>query len=354
MTKKFAISIPIGAWHPLLLHCLQSLRCQSEFVEIAVLDASNDQRVSTLLDEFDDMFTYRRTGPDKGQSDAIIEGWNETKAPILGWLNADDALYPNTLKIISEKFESNSSIDVAYGDSTIIDDDLYYRGYHWAVAPPSDRILSECIISQPSCFFKRAAVDAIGGLDKELHYTMDWDLWVRLWRSGAKFSFVETPLSRVLWSRDAKTGGFNAARRKELERIISQNSDFIQKIKSRMGFALHHVFEYLAPKALASKFRQLNVANARDLYGFNRSGYIHQNAYLPIVCYGKEPAQSIELMVENGADHITVVLGNQEKQMAKDKMQLSLDDTSNIGAILEIGLRNLSTSQTQFVSARWL
>ena len=49
------------------------------------------------VDQFSDLVAYRRAGPDGGQSDAIIEGWDNLSGDILGWLNADDALYPGAL-----------------------------------------------------------------------------------------------------------------------------------------------------------------------------------------------------------------------------------------------------------------
>ena len=118
---RYSISVPIGAWNDLLPATLKSLLCQSEPVQIALLDASNDPRVESIADEYDHLLAYRRHGPDLGQSDAIIEGWQNTDGEILGWLNADDSLFPHAMQIASERFSSNPSLDLVYGHSTIID-----------------------------------------------------------------------------------------------------------------------------------------------------------------------------------------------------------------------------------------
>ncbi len=301
MSAGFAISVPIGAWHPLLSDCLESLCAQGERAQIAALDASGDARVAGVLDRFHNRFAYRRTGPDAGQSDAIIEGWANMSAPFLGWLNADDALYPGALKTVSARLADDPAIDVLYGDSTIIDDAAAYRGFHWAVKPPDVRLLRDCIISQPSCFFRRTAVDDVGGLNRDLHYTMDWDLWVRLWRAGARFDFADEVLSRVLWSRDAKTGGFNTARRRELERIIGANQGIISKAKSRVGFALHHFLEYRVPVTVSDKIRRRNANRGRIINGIDRAGGVHDRARLPLVHYGENHARDLELVVSDDA-----------------------------------------------------
>lgn len=337
MIATFAISVPIGAWHPFLPDCLESLCAQGPLAQIAALDASGDPRVGALLDQFNDRLAYRRTGPDGGQSDAIIEGWDHTSAPYLGWLNADDALYPGALAAVSARLADNPSTDVIYGDSTIVDDTGAYRGYHWAVKPPTDRLLRDCIISQPSCFFRRANVEAIGGLGAALHYTMDWDLWVRLWRAGARFEFLDAVLSRVLWSRDAKTGGFNAERRNELERIIGVNDDVVDKVKARIGFALHHAFEYRIPGPLADRVRRRNADRGRIIHGIDRAGGIRAHAQLPLIYYGDKNADSLTLTVCGGGAGVASVGGATAKiSNGQNVIQLERPIERGDVAILEI------------------
>ena len=303
MSVSFAISIPIGSYHPLLRDCLRSLAIQSPRPLIAALDASGDERVMALLDEFSQLITYRRTGPDGGQSDAIIEGWDNTDAEILGWLNADDALYPGALATVAKHYSDNPDTDVFYGNSVINDDNGAIKGFHWAVEPPSDRILSGGIISQPSCFFRRSLVEAVGGLDRGLHFTMDWDLWIRFWRAEGNFRFSDEVFSRVLWSSDAKTGGFGAARRRELERLIRQNDGIARRFRSRVGFALHHAFEYLLPATVTRAFQVRSARNARSIHGIDRAGGISARAQIPIVHFDKGEKKGLSITIEgrNGA-----------------------------------------------------
>ena len=350
MSPTFAISVPIGAWHPFLPDCLESLCVQGPLAEIAVLDASGDARVGAVLDQFNDRFAYRRTGPDGGQSDAIIEGWAHTNAPFLGWLNADDALYPGALEAVSTKLAADPMTDIVYGDSTIVDDSGAYRGFHWAVKPPTDRLLRDCIISQPSCFFRREKVEAIGGLGADLHYTMDWDLWVRLWRAGARFEFLDAVLSRVLWSRDAKTGGFNAARRSELERIIGVNDNVVDKVKARIGFALHHALEYRVPAPIGDRVRRRNADRGRIIHGIDRAGGIKTQARLPLVYYGDKSADSLTLTVSgDGAGAVTIGGARASYRGGRNIIPLERPVEKGDVAAVEIA----PTSPTYLVSTAW-
>ncbi len=224
----FSIAMPIGSFHPFLADSLASLLAQKAKLNIAFLDASGDPRVKALADRFDDRLHYRRHGPDGGQSDAILEGWKHAPGDVLGWLNADDILYPDALEKALERFQREPELDVVYGHSAILDEHGRMTGYHWAVEPPGPRLLEAGIVSQPSCFFRRDAYERAGGLNADLHYTMDWDLWIRLYKSGAKFGFTDDVMSMVLWGDDTKTSSFNIERRRELRAIArrKESEDF--------------------------------------------------------------------------------------------------------------------------------
>ncbi len=343
MSPSFSISVPIGAYHPLLPECLKSLAIQTPRPAVALLDASGDPRVKEIADAFSNLIVYRRHGPDAGQSDAIIEGWKNAPGDILGWLNADDALYPDALKHAAAAFAEEPETDIAYGHSVIIDDDFAVAGFHWAVEPPSEMLLSGDIISQPSCFFRRSAYEKVGGLNAGLHYTMDWDLWVRLWKDGAKFAFIDEVMSRVLWTREAKTGGFGAARREELDRIINENGSPLRRLKSKAGFALHHVFEYMAPPALARPLRRLLSSSGAEISGLGRNGEIREKAIIPLVHYKDAPVNAIAAEFEAVKD-ATLYAKGAEAVACNKSAKLDLSAPWPPGETLVLTISNKASS----------
>ncbi|MEO1242980.1 MAG: glycosyltransferase [Pseudomonadota bacterium] len=328
----FSISVPIGAYHPFLRHNLASLAAQitdANGVELAIafLDASGDNRVREIADEFDSMLAYRRHGPDGGQSDAIVEGWNNCPGDILGWLNADDILFPGALSKAAAAFSANPAIDVVYGHSIIIDDDFRATGYHWAVEPPGPRLLEAGIISQPSCFFRRSAYERAGGLDCDLHYTMDWELWIKLFKSGAQFEFIEDVLSLVLWSDDTKTSSFNQQRRDEINAIIRSNLDERSSRRVFRSFAVHHVLEKIRPKPLRRFISRQLVRGRNAINGISGDGMIQDGAFLKLVHYEQKPARSALIKLDNPA---------------------SIDNVSAVGATVSSVTRSDDTISLQF------
>ncbi len=341
MSLRFSISVPIGHYHPLLADCLESLALQSPRPNVALLDASNDPRVAEVADRFEQLIVYRRHGPDKGQSDAILEGWREAPGDVLGWLNADDALYPGALAAAVERLEAADKPDVVYGHSTIVNDDNQVTGYHWAVEPPSDYLLAGDIISQPSCFFRRAAYHRPGGLDASLPYTIARDTWVRLWRDGATFAFIDDTLSRVLWTPDAKTGGFGGARRKELERIINQNASPLRRMKSKIGFALHHAFEYALPEKLTRGLRGKISKPPAVIHGLGREGHIAGAAQLPLVRYDA-PLARIDAHFTEGAENVSLSSPSQSGAIMREAgiVTLALDAPAARGETVRLEIKN--------------
>ena len=173
----FSIAVPVLGQEQFLPTALKSLRAQEGPVQLSVLDATPGEGVQQILSGFQDMLSYRRHGPDDGQSAAIQEGWDRTDGEILGWLCADDYYFPDTLQRVREIFAGDDSLDVVYGDSIYVDDrDQFLMYFPRATEDLSVLPFHNCI-AQPSCFVRRRTVERIGRLNRDLHYIMDWDLW---------------------------------------------------------------------------------------------------------------------------------------------------------------------------------
>lgn len=221
ISASVAISMPIGGWHPFLPTVLKSLTLQGVPIELAILDASNDPRVAEAVAAAGLPLAYHRVGPDGGQTEAIGEGWSNTRSPFVTWLNADDILMPGALRVLSDALEQQKA-DVAFGESTILDTHGATIGLHGQVTDVDDLLYRSNCISQPSSLVRRAAVDAIGGLDTSLHYTMDWDLWQRLYANNARFHRLDGVYSAVFWGDGTKTSKVIPQRLAELFRLTAR------------------------------------------------------------------------------------------------------------------------------------
>ena len=341
MMPRFAISVPVGAWHPFLPHVLASLKAQGPDVAVALLDASGDARVKALGDAEAGWLAYRRHGKDKGQSDAILEGWANVDSDWLGWLNADDILMPGALDRVRERLAAEPDLDVIYGQSTILDDEGAMTGYHFNVEPPGPRLFEGCIISQPSCFFRRATYDSVGGLNRDLHYVMDWDLWIRLYKAGSKFAFLDVPMSQVLWGADTKSASLNRRRRQELRAIIAAHTPEEKQKAIFRAFAIHAIADMIWPPFLKDRVLKHLRHVGQRLYGLRADGEIADSATLSLAHYSGDDVTGVMLDLEGGLSGVTATASVPAQAMPASAgcIALSFNEPLPAGQTVEVTVR---------------
>lgn len=326
-------------------------------MNVALLDASGDERVRRAADQYENLFAYRRHGPDKGQSDAIAEGWAQTDGDVLGWLNADDILFPGALEKARAALSAPSEPDVVYGHSAIIDDHKRMQGYHWAVERPGPRILASGVISQPSCFFRRSAYEKTVGLRRELHYTMDWDLWIQLYQTGATFEFIEHPLSLVMWAPGTKTSSFDRARRQELGRIIAENAKPGAGLKTMRSFAIHNAIDRIRPAPLKRRVMRLLIRGRYEVFGLSGDGCIKSRAHLYLTHYDKTPKRAVRLRLSDVEKIAAVTFDGQPAQIVQHDehvMDVICPAPAKAAGLFDLALVPHSDTTPYFVAAEWV
>ncbi|MDX8394431.1 MAG: glycosyltransferase [Mariprofundales bacterium] len=236
---KFSIAIPIYNQQQFLPTALKSIKVQNASYQLAVMDATPDDSVQNILDKYNDIIYYRRHGKDGGQSEAIQEGWDNTDADIIAWLCADDYYFPDTLASVQKVFEEYPEVDVVYGDSVFVDINKQFKMYFPAIENDVSCLPVHDCIAQPSCFIRRTAFKRINGLDFDLHYIMDWDLWIRLYESGAKFHYLHKPLSVTSVYPETKTSSMSLRRYQEINQQLKMQPSLLRRIRGLVGM-LHY------------------------------------------------------------------------------------------------------------------
>jgi glycosyltransferase involved in cell wall biosynthesis len=232
---RLSIAIPVYRQAGFLPSALESIRVQIQDVQLAVMDATPDDSVQKVLEKYRDLLDYHRHGRDAGQTAAIQEGWDHTDGEIVAWLCADDYYFPDALAAVKEIFTNHPEVDVVYGDSVFVNEAGHFVGY-FPIDSDISSLVRGCGISQPSCFVRRTALNKIGRLDAALHYIMDWELWTRLYRSGAKFRYLNKPLSVVRMYEGTKTSSRSWRRFFEIGRHLWRNTTPTAAARSLLGF----------------------------------------------------------------------------------------------------------------------
>ena len=120
---------------------------------------------------------------DRGQSHAINKGLAQATGDILTWLNSDDTYMPGALAAVGGFFASHPDVDLVYGDYLYTDaEGNPMRRRHVFDTISYESLLYHDYLGQPAVFFRRSLLEKVGPLDESLHYCMDWDLFLRMWR----------------------------------------------------------------------------------------------------------------------------------------------------------------------------
>ena len=109
---------------------------------------------------------------------------------------------------------------MVYGNATHVDAFDKEIGPCAYVGPADvDRLIHEAdYIVQPAAFFRRSAFEAVGGLDESLHWTLDYDLWLKI---AVRFPIAYLPrkLARYRQTGQNKTALGRFDRFAEIEHV---------------------------------------------------------------------------------------------------------------------------------------
>jgi glycosyltransferase involved in cell wall biosynthesis len=138
------------------------------------------------------------------QAQAINEGLRAARGDVLAWLNADDEYVLESLQVVEQLFDADSTLDIIYGDCEVRD----LGGQTlWRVTPGRydfKRLLRQGnYIAQPAVFVHRRVFERIGYLDESFECGMDYEFWLRA--HNAHIQYIPRVLAIYRWHKDSKT-----------------------------------------------------------------------------------------------------------------------------------------------------
>lgn len=160
--------------------------------EIILIDGGSSDSSVEIIKKYNNDLTYWISEKDKGQSDAISKGFSKCTGEIITWINSDDVLCNNALESVAKTAKKMNNTDaVFYGNSIIIDESsniqekYCYGSFIYSIA----KVLGPTI-TQPGTFFGKNIYFNCGGIDLELHYGMDLDLFCNFLFSNIPFYYT--------------------------------------------------------------------------------------------------------------------------------------------------------------------
>jgi glycosyltransferase involved in cell wall biosynthesis len=241
-------------------------------IEYMVVDGGSTDGSVEIIKKYEDRLAWWVSEPDNGQSDAINKGFKKATGEIYNWLNSDDVLYPDAVNVAVHFMQKHPEKEVAYGDRVVIDQkskiiDVFEP---LTVTRSSSRFLLR--IPQEVTFFTAGLWHRVDGLNDDLHYVMDSDLWFRFLEET---EFFHIPVFMGAYREHEESKSVFGIGRNKNDRALEEIK-FLQKHFSGFwsGFKmLRKFYKYYAIVRTAyehnKKTRRLMKEEVRDLIAGN-------------------------------------------------------------------------------------
>jgi Glycosyl transferase family 2 len=193
-------------------------------VEYIIMDGGSTDETSSVVKDYASRVTFI-SEKDRGQSHAINKGFQMARGSVLAWLNSDDLYLPGCIGKAVEGFRENPAAGAVYGEGYLIDTSGNEKCRFpctepfnlWKLTYLSDYILQQTV------YFRRDVLDDVGPLDEELHYTMDWDILIRI---GLKYDLAYIPefMGCLREYPEAKSSAGGMPRTREIREMLRRHT----------------------------------------------------------------------------------------------------------------------------------
>ena len=206
-------------------------------LEYIVVDGGSSDDTPAILERYRDRLAHCVSGPDEGQADALNKGFALATGSILAWINSDDRYAAGALWRVALTLDAYGADMVAGGCALARDNaDETTRVHHPAlpvgrVVPlPLHRLLDIDgswikgeFFYQPEVFWTRDLWRSAGGqVAKDLYYSMDYELWLRMAACGARIVHVPDTLAVYRMHKAQKTDGAQPPYLPELRQVVAR------------------------------------------------------------------------------------------------------------------------------------
>ncbi len=182
-------------------------------LEYIVVDGMSSDASLDIVEQFQSEIDHIIIEKDTGPANAINKGFKVATGDVIAWLNSDDCYYPGALARVCDSFNGAESAAMSFGGCSIVDSTGHeirsgISSFKELFFPLSSRFTYQCInyLSQPSLFFRGAAVREAGLLREDMVAAWDYEYILRLWHAGSASWVKGDPLAAFRWHEASISG----------------------------------------------------------------------------------------------------------------------------------------------------
>ncbi|MCS3672416.1 glycosyltransferase involved in cell wall biosynthesis [Salinibacter ruber] len=195
-------------------------------LEYIVVDGGSDDETVDILKKYDPWIDHWVSEPDRGQSHAINKGIRECTGSIFNWINADDLLVPHALRRVG-RYMKKEDVLVAQGWHMKSDKANLFQTNNLScdalIIGHADA--SGAMFTQQAIWLRTEQVKSCGGVDTDIEYAMDQDLYIRYLRRYDSVKYISVPVAVFRLHEESKTGRSKGHFQKSQHNILDKLSN---------------------------------------------------------------------------------------------------------------------------------
>jgi len=197
-------------------------------LEYFIIDGGSTDQSVEIIRKYEPWLMYWVSEQDRGQSHAIVKGLERCHGELFNWLNSDDYLLPGALAAVARQWVGPKP-HLVTGRALSVDLESGKIICDWsprALTQPIDfQLIHRMGVAQPATFLALDALRKVGGIRQDLHYVMDWELYLRLslqLRDQLRAATIPAMIAHALQHPEAKTVRHSVRFRIEVLQVLDE------------------------------------------------------------------------------------------------------------------------------------
>ncbi len=195
-------------------------------LEYVVVDGGSTDDSVDIIKRYADRLKFWVSEKDRGQTDAINKGIAHCTGDVFGFINSDDYLYPRSLQRVADTWNAGSRWMVGWSIY------LELGGSDWPYMKRPTHTKADWFlwnpIPQQSTFFARSFLDEYGTFREDLHYSFDYEYWMRLrFKANAKLTVIRQCMAAFRFHDASKTIATASRFQPEDQKIWDEYADYL-------------------------------------------------------------------------------------------------------------------------------
>ncbi|MEA2735825.1 MAG: hypothetical protein QOE14_2276 [Humisphaera sp.] len=149
-------------------------------LEYIICDGGSTDGSLEIIRKYEKQLAWWCSEKDRGQSHAINKGFEKATGDLYAYINSDDYFLPGAFQRVACEYQDGGDVKFIVGWSQYLEPSGDFRPYPVQQhSEPSDWLIKNPI-PQQSAFWAASLWQKLGPFREDLHYSFDYEYWLRL------------------------------------------------------------------------------------------------------------------------------------------------------------------------------